>query len=43
MSDPNQILIFNDAWITVINEIKVKSLDLKRLKSGQNIEMLECV
>ena len=43
MSDPNQILIFNDAWIIARNEIKVKSVGLKRLKSGQDIEMLECV
>ena len=42
MSDPNQILIFNDAWITARNEIKVKSVGLKSLKSGQDIEMLEC-
>ena len=43
MSDPNQILIFNDAWIIARNEIKVKSVGLKRLKSVQDIEMLECV
>ena len=43
MSDPNQILISSDAWMTARNEIKVKSVGLKRLKSGQDIEMLECV
>ena len=26
-----------------VNEIKVKSVGLKRLKSGQDIEMLDCV
>ena len=43
MSDANQILISSDAWMTARNEIKVKSIGLKRLKSGQDIEMLECV
>ena len=43
MSDPNQILISSDAWMTARNEIKVKSVGLKRLKSGQDIEILECV
>ena len=43
MSDSNQILISSDAWMTARNEIKVKSIGLKRLKSGQDIEMLECV
>ena len=43
ISDANQILISSDAWMTARNEIKVKSIGLKRLKSGQDIEMLECV
>ena len=43
MSNSNQILISSDAWMTARNEIKVKSIGLKRLKSGQDIEMLECV
>ena len=43
MSESNQILISSDAWMTARNEIKVKSIGLKRLKSGQDIEMLECV
>jgi len=43
MSEANQILISSDAWMTARNEIKVKSIGLKRLKSGQDIEMLECV
>ena len=43
MSDANQILISSDAWMTARNEIKVKSVGIKRLKSGQDIEMLECV
>jgi class 3 adenylate cyclase len=43
MSDANQILISSDAWMTARNEIKVKSVGVKRLKSGQDIEMLECV
>jgi adenylate cyclase len=43
MSNANQILISSDAWMTARNEIKVKSIGLKRLKSGQDIEMLECV
>ena len=43
MSVSNQILISSDAWMTARNEIKVKSIGLKRLKSGQDIEMLECV
>ena len=38
-----EILISSDAWMTARNEIKVKSIGLKRLKSGQDIEMLECV
>jgi hypothetical protein len=29
--------------MTARNEIKVKSVGIKRLKSGQDIEMLECV
>jgi len=41
--DANQILISSDAWMTARNEIKVKSVGIKRLKSGQDIEMLECV
>ena len=28
--------------MTARNEIKVKSIGLKRLKSGQDIEILEC-
>jgi len=43
MSNPNQILISSDAWMKARNEFKVKSVGLKRLKSGQDIEMLECV
>ena len=43
MSDANQILISSDAWMTARNEIKVKSIGLKRLKSGQDIEILECI
>ena len=42
LSEPNQILISSDAWMTVRNEINVKSIGLKRLKSGQEIEILEC-
>ena len=43
MSDANQILISSDAWMTARNEIQVKSVGVKRLKSGQDIEMLECI
>ena len=43
MSNQNQILISSDDLITARNEIKVKSAGLKRLKSGQDIQMLECV
>ena len=42
LSEPNQILMSNDAWMTVRNEINVQSLGLKKLKSGQEIEILEC-
>ena len=43
MSEPNQILISSEAWMTARNEIKVKSMGLKRLKSGHDIEILQCL
>ncbi len=42
MSEPNQILISTDAWMTARSEINVNSVGLKKLKSGQEIEILEC-
>ena len=42
ISEPNQILISSDAWMTVRNEINVNSIGIKKLKSGQDIEILEC-
>ena len=43
ISEPNQILISNDAYMTVRNEINVKSVGIKKLKSGQETEILECI
>ncbi len=43
ISKPNQILISNDAYMTARNEINVKSIGIKQLKSGQETEILECV
>ena len=43
ISEPNQILISNDAYMTVRNEVNVKSVGMKRLKSGQETEILECI
>ena len=42
MSEPNQILISSDAWMTARSEINVNSIGLKKLKSGQEVEILEC-
>ena len=42
MTEPNQILISSDAWMTARNEINVNSIGLKKLKSGQEVEILEC-
>ncbi len=43
ISQPNQILISNDAYMTARNEINVKSIGLIKLKSGQETEVLECL
>ena len=43
ISEPNQILISNDALMTVRNEINVKSVGIEKLKSGQETEILECI
>ncbi len=42
MTEPNQILISSDAWMTARSEIHVNSIGLKKLKSGQEVEILEC-
>ena len=42
MSEANQILISSDAWMTARSEINVNSIGLKKLKSGQEVEILEC-
>ena len=42
MSEANQILISSDAWMTARTEINVNSIGLKKLKSGQEVEILEC-
>lgn len=39
----NQILLSSDAWMTVRNEVSVKSIGLQRLKGGQDLELLECI
>jgi CheY-like chemotaxis protein len=41
MSESNQVLISSDAWMTARTSLKVRSLGLKRLKSGVEIELLE--
>ena len=43
LSDKNDILISNDAWMRARNEIKVKSLGTQKLKGGQSTEIFKCI
>ena len=42
-TEPNEILISNDAWMSVRSEIDVKSKGLMKLKSNNQIEILELI
>ena len=40
-TEPNEILISNDAWMSVRSEVDVKSKGLMKLKSENDIEVLQ--
>ena len=42
-TEPNEILISNEAWMSVRSEIDVKSKGLMKLKSDNQIEILELI
>ena len=42
ISDDNQALLSSEAWMSVRKEVSAKSIGLKRLKSGQEMELFEC-
>ena len=43
ISDKNQILLSNDAWMLARNDVKVKSAGLRKMKNGHEIEVFECI
>ena len=40
-TEPNEILISNEAWMSVRSEVEVQSKGLMKLKSDNQIEVLE--
>ena len=40
-TEPNEILISNEAWMSVRSDVDVKSKGLMKLKSDNNIEVLQ--